>query len=292
MKSDTTNQSSFTNTKNSLENHKMSGHKDLFFDFIKKWSRLDLRNYKPKTRITGSIIVCVISLVLFVGLMTGAILGIKNVFFPGVSSEFPQVGPEESDYFSDFTDKEKWMQYLGKISVDFNNPHYFFLGSDTPRALLKFHKQLLEKKEVTFIFKPLSQDAINIVISVGDLYEIIIGDNNYKIVSVKTRLATTGEWMPVPEESGRNLIKDIRRDSEVIVKINTEHYLDGNYSLTLDVKYITSKPLKAGHQNFHGQYIFTPPFQQYKPLDISIGLINPNHQSGIAAEFISFKMEK
>jgi len=285
---------------NNLKDHKTSSCKDLFFDFIKKLSKIDLRNYKPKARIIGSIIACIILVAFSISIITGAVLGIKGVastfFWNILPSELPLVGPEKSDYFSDFTDG-KWVEHLGKFYRSFSDLNHIFLFPETPGALLKFHKPLPERKEVEFKFSPLSEDSANIVINVGNLYEIVIGDNNYKTVSVKARIDPDEKWEFIPEKQSGQLTKDMigggmRRSSEVIMKIDTEHRLDGNYFLDLKIRYIPIEPINAGYQNFHGQYIFTPHFQEYKPLDISVGLINPKLKTDVAVRFTSFKIEE
>lgn len=203
---------------------------------------------------------------------------------------------EKNEPITDFSDEKIWQQYLGQFLTNGDN-NYFSLASSNKRALLKFYKEFSEGEEVKFKFKPLSGDSANVVISVGNLYEIVIGDNDFETVSVKARSGVNGEWVSIPDKEShqlrRKIIGGVRRGSEVIVKLNTEYYhLEGNYFLDIEIKYIPKEPVNSGYQNFHSQYIFTPPFQEYASLDISIGLINPNNETDIAAEFISFKVEK
>jgi len=289
MENNKNNNKNFLANDNPRENGRKKDLKDVLRDIIKHRFGIDFREYKK----SALIILILLGIVFF--LYAVGFIRLDWDFWKSTDSGLPTTEVSPSDYYSDFID-EKWVEHLGKFYRSFNDLNHIFLFPETPRALLKFHKPLPERREIEFKFSPLSEDAANIVINVGNLYEIVIGDNNYKTVSVKARIGPDEKWESIPEKQSGLLTKDMtggmRKDSDVIMKINTEYHLDGNYFLDLKIKHIPIAPPSAGLQNFHGQYIFTVPFQEYKPLDISVGLINPKLKAGVGARFISFKIEE
>ena len=68
--------------------------------------------------------------------------------------------------------------------------------------------------------------------------------------------------------------------------------MDGNYFVKVETKFKPEKIKIGEDQILDAEYIFDPPFQSCIPLDISVGLLNSNNQSDIAARFISFEIKE
>ena len=203
-----------------------------------------------------------------------------------------ELGKEENKpKFSNFHDG-KWTEYLGTFSRN-NEINYFGLASTNNKALLKFDKQFSERELIIFEFVPLSLASANVVIHVNDLYEIVVGDDDYKTLTFKARDGWKGPWRTVPDKQGdfkKELYTGIKRGTNVVLRIITYCQMDGNYFVKIEIKFKPEKFKKEEDQILNAEYIFNPPFQECMPLDIGVGLLNPDFQSDISAKFISFEI--
>lgn len=208
----------------------------------------------------------------------------------------PPESEEEKDKsnqkISNFND-EKWTEYLGTFSRN-NETNYFGLASTNNKALLKFHKQFSERQFVIFKFTPLSMVSANIVIHVNDLYEVVVGDGDYKTLTFKARDGWKGPWRTIPDKQGdfkKELYTGIKRGTDVTLRFITYCQMDGNYFVKIEIKFKPEKIKTEEDQFLNVEYLFDPPFQDCMPLDISVGLLNPDFQSDISAKFISFEIK-
>jgi len=245
-------------------------------------------------RISLFIIALIFVICSFLSFLAAGIAGV--VYLAGLV--LPQGKQLENGYpkeieKSNFNDN-KWQESLGVFLRDNNDQNYFALNQEKDRALLKFYKNILERQEINFEFIPLSENAANIVINVNDLYEIVIGDNDYESLTLKLRESWKGVFKEVESVDGytrKPIDLGIKKKTNVLLTMNTECHLDGSYFVEIGIKFTPEKIKTDKPKTLHAQYNFNPPFQTCIPLEISVGLIN-TEQTYVAARFISFSINE
>lgn len=202
--------------------------------------------------------------------------------------------PQEDYDQSDFTD-DKWKKHLGSFLRSDDDPHYFALASTTDKGLIKFYNPFKERKLIVFEFTPLSGETANIVIHVNDFYEIVIGDGDYETLTFKARESWKSPFKKIQNEEGeleKKFLTGIKKNTDVIMRMLSYCQMDGRYNTTLEIKFKPEGVAVEENQFLHSEYVFNPPFQNCRPFDVSVGLVNPNYRSDIEAQFISFLVEK
>ncbi len=200
---------------------------------------------------------------------------------------------ENNNNHNDFD--ERWQKHLGTFLRKNDDPNYFGLASTSEKGLLKFRNPYLERELVIFKFTPLSKDTANIIMHINNFYEIVVGDNNYKALTFKARRSWDGPWEIVPTTEGemeKDMYTGIKKGTDVTMRMIGYCQMDETYFVKLEIKFKPDQVDLSEYQVLTSEYVFSPPFQECEPFDISIGLINPNHQSGIEARFLSFEIKK
>lgn len=195
---------------------------------------------------------------------------------------------------SDFNDN-KWQKHLGSFLRNDSDPNYFGLASTSDKGLIKFHNSFSERQFIVFEFTPLSENSANIIIHINDLYEVVIGDNDYKTLTLKAREGWNGPWKIIPNKEGqlkKEMYTGIKKNTDVIIRMLTYCQMDEKYFTRLEIKFKAEQIEMGENQFLVSEYVFNPPFQNCRPFDVSVGLINPNHQSDISARFLAFEIKK
>lgn len=247
--------------------------------------------------IIASIVIITFFLGAIVVVIAGAVKGIDYLASRQAQNEYtkpiPEVVVPEVVAESNFND-DQWKESLGSFLRDEKDINYFALGPEKERALLKFGKSFLERQRIIFEFIPMSEDTINVVLNVNDLYEIVIGDNDYKTITLKARDTWDGVFQEIESEDGykkKKIDAGIRRKTDVVLTMITECRVDGTYFVELGISFKPENVKTNEPQSLKVRYVFDTPFQECMSLEIGVGLINPKH-SYIAAKFVSFSIEE
>ena len=206
----------------------------------------------------------------------------------------------EDNFFdtSYFTDGE-WDTSIKRLTkeqmIDSKN-EFYLQKEDNKNFLLNFSKPIEIGKTVTFTFIPLS-DIINVIVSGNDadrsLYEIVIGDNDNKSLTVKKYFENGGHDF-IGNQNGitRKEISStgIRKGEEVNLYIKG-YCISNKHALNISMNYVPNGVNNIGIKNLESQtYKLEIPCEDF--LNISVGLIVSDPHADIKARFKEFKVEK
>ncbi len=255
----------------------------------------------PLLKLVTTIIISIFFIIIFLGTIAGAIKGIEYLYLKAsiyfserqTQNEYIKTPIKEVIAESNFNDNQ-WEESLGSFLRDEKDSNYFALGPEKERALLKFGKSFLERQRIIFEFTPMSEEAINVVLNVNDLYEIVLGDNDYETITLKARETWNGIFQEIESKDGykkKKIDAGIRKKTDVVLTMITECQVDGSYFVEVGISFKPEKIKTNEAQSLKVRYVFDTPFQECIPLEIGVGLINPKH-SYIAARFVLFSIEK
>ena len=280
--------------KNISNNKKKRGFSDLIEELIGNFLKIKkFRNYKSYIKIC----ICIFLFLLLIGVICGAIYSIFLVYeFFNSKSEKLEVdsGIDEIIEESNFID-DKWLEHFGNFLRNEDDRQYFGLASTANLGLIKFYKPFSERQLVSFEFTPLSEETANVVLHINNLYEIVIGDSDYKTLTFKARESYNGPWIIIANKEGqlkKEMLTGIKKNTDVTLRMLSYCQMDGNYFVRLELKFQAEKTETEKDQFLSSEYVFNPPFQNCRPFNISVGLLNQNYKPNIEARFLSFEIKK
>lgn len=169
----------------------------------------------------------------------------------------------------------------------------FVLASTTQRnGLLRYKKSVESDSEITFTFTPLSESSINVVITIHELYEIIIGDgDNIRRVTTKANLHEGSPMVLISanQEDAKNffLPNSFVVGKEVTVRIIQKPLVNNEFELILTVF------PEPGSEGITKNYQFPIPTEfegTEKPLRISVGVIKTQNTEDVLTRLRCFKV--
>jgi hypothetical protein len=186
---------------------------------------------------------------------------------------------------------EKWRDGLGELAVSVSDSSRIFLPPNIKSGTRRYFDPL--PRNIAFIetrFIPLGSEAINFVISIPGVYEIIVGDSDYRNVVLKR--SDGKDEIPkirVPEHNlgtERTPFKYIvKRGKEIGVNLKQEVLQNGNLWVQLDIQYWGEGQGQKLPQTF--QYEFKPSPWFEDSLFLHIGLIQDENKKDVSAEIIT-----
>lgn len=186
----------------------------------------------------------------------------------------------------------EWRIWLGNISKDFEDETHFFLPRDKNTGLFKYFGEIEDISKCEFIFVPRSDDAINYVISIDSVYQIVIGDNDYWTVSLRATDKIDGDYKAVEESRTRKtrprLLSKLKKGTRVTVFVEQFFLQDGKYSVTARVNYKPDIEIDNAFEEESFTWEFNPsPLLGLSNIDLSIGLIrSEGDESNVGANFV------
>ena len=212
----------------------------------------------------------------------------------GGNSKSQLATPSRLDHCRRF-DPTEWQTGQGVLLRDGDA---WVLASSSASGLLRYHDWIPLNDVVKVVFVPHSEREVNVVLTMHDLYEIVVGDGGYQGITVK---AAKGDGQPlklIADSKGdrRTIFPDgpMERGADVVVAIEqgVSQLGDGSYVLHLSFKRTSYNGLTP--QNVYATYNFElPPSFSYigDSGRFSIGLKRATDASRVAAEFICVEFE-
>lgn len=186
-----------------------------------------------------------------------------------------------------------WRLWLGDMSRDVRDNQHFFLATDSTQGLFKYDNVYNINWVCDFIFVPRGEKAVNYVISLDGIYQIVIGDNDYWTITMRASDVIDGPLVPIKEEKTQRdrprLLNLIKPGSIVNVTLKQGFVDDINYKVEIivDYKHDTLSDIEAEPETF--SWLFKPsPDIDIKPIELSIGLIRGRgDNTDVGASFLS-----
>lgn len=187
-----------------------------------------------------------------------------------------------------FNDSE-WMVALGQLQKQEDG--LYLLASTTHSSLLQYERSVSSGAKITFSFVPLSDLSPNVVIVVHDLFEVVIGDEGKRRVTVKANLVEGKSMSLISADNEDNksflLPEELIIGKEVYVKITQQPLLTNQQELILSITYDSSKDPVV--KSYH--FPIPPEFKASdKPIRVSVGMINTDNEEDILIRFKCFKV--
>lgn len=207
-----------------------------------------------------------------------------------INIEPPKV--EEPDVFSkcDLGTGE-WVRWFGKINQDFEDKTHFILPVNSGGALFKYVGKIDDFSSCEFVFIPRGENSVNYVISLDEIYQIVIGDNDFWTIAMRATDAIGGDLVPIREDSTQKtrprLLSKIKNGTTVKVALKQGFIGDGNYQIELVVTYKPDTTALDETQTSEFVWTFEPSPAILEKPSLSVGLIRGmGDKSEIGVKFI------
>jgi len=194
--------------------------------------------------------------------------------------------------------KDKWQLWLGEMSRDVRDDSHYFLPDNSYRGLFKYESEINNVSVCEFIFVPRGDSVINYVISFSGVFQVVIGDNDYKTVTLRASDAIDGPLYPIKEiQSGSvrpRLSSTVKPGSSIRVKLQQKSLDNGRYEVRVSVTYKNNVQENTEDSTEDFLWEFNPsPSIDLHALELSIGLIRGQGDvSSIGVSFISPNLDQ
>ena len=211
-----------------------------------------------------------------------------------VGTDINIVTPEDDtpDVFSkcDLSNGE-WVRWLGKINQDFEDKTHFTLPVNSSGALFKYLGKIDDFSSCEFVFIPRSESSINYVISLDEIYQIVIGDNDFWTVALQATDAIGSDPVRILEDVTQKtrprLLSKIKNGTTVRVALNQGFTDDGKYRIELTVTYKPDTTELDATQTSKFTWTFEPSPAILENPSLSVGLIRGSgDKSEIGVKFV------
>lgn len=211
-----------------------------------------------------------------------------------INIEVPQ--DDVSDTFSkcDLSEGE-WVRWFGKINQDFEDKTHFTLPANSNSALFKYVGKIEDFSTCEFTFIPRSENSVNYVLSLDDVYQIVIGDNDFWTIAARATDSIGGDLVPIKEDSTQKtrprLTNKIKNGTTVRVVLNQKFVDTTTYQIELVVSYKPDSVTLNETQTSTFTWTFEPSPAILENPSLSVGLIRGGEdKSEIGVNFISPSM--
>lgn len=197
-------------------------------------------------------------------------------------------------------DKSLW-EFVSSGTISFNIENQgFYLANSAKSAQIKYRTPVSFGKNFNFRIVPLSLDVLNFVITRNDMYEITIGDNDMKTVSLKAAKTEGTTMDPVEEKNFRGiddgnpyrpqLLYPFLAERELTVSIYETDYDNGIVQVKLVLQYVHDDSTDSlVSQEF--EFDFVPMARWEKKDTISIGLIRGGAEGEVGVTILEPKID-
>ena len=207
-----------------------------------------------------------------------------------INIETPKKDAEDAFTKCDLNSGE-WVRWLGAVNQDFEDKTHFILPTNSSGALFKYVGKIDDISSCEFVFIPRSENSINYVLSLDEIYQIVIGDNDFWTIALRATDAIGGELIPIEEDTTQKtrprLLNKIKNGTTVKVVLNQKFIDEDTYQIELNVTYKPDTDRLNEMQIDKFTWTFEPSPAILKKPSLSVGLIRGlEDKSEISVNFV------
>jgi hypothetical protein len=182
-----------------------------------------------------------------------------------------------------------WGNATGDLAFYGKNTNRMILPNGTVSGLLKYNEKINSSSMFDLHFVPYGDRAINFVVSLPEIYEIVIGDGDYRTVTLKVSPGVGQQFQPLlavgRDKERVSLGHEIKKGSQVGLNIKQELLPSGHLWVQFDISYWPTEINDVVTEPF--AYEFNPSPKIHDALYLELGLFrNARDESAIEVEMI------
>lgn len=268
--------------------------KNWFDRFVKNRIRLDKEEHATIYYIVLiTFIACLI--IIFCGAIYGSVCLISWAFSGDKTDpSIPETPSPPSENECKKFDLVEWQTGQGQL-IQENN--IWSVAPGSRKGLLRYPKSISLSSEIEVVFMPHSEEQINFVLLVHDLYEVVVGDGGYQGTNLKIWDGQKWKIINNTEDYPRNIFEKGELSPGNVITIVLEQDIsrleDNSYEVNISILY--SPRIEGEDDKLFATYDFPlPPEFKYKEetARLSMGLLAANNGTKVSAEFLCFKVSK
>ena len=287
---------------------KSRGVPQMIDDFIYEKYNIRLSDYNKLARVAFAIVVFVPIIVVFVTMVGNknhqANIGSSWNFFSQQGNKSQSLNTKQGDnseainvqtgdnslvyiFGKDDQNKiiftpDKWNDGEGNLAALRKDPSTLILPLNFTSGLLRYDEPINTDVDYEIIFKPLGDKAINFVINIPEIYEIIIGDGDYETITLKYSLGLSQPVNVLVSEKNTGQERPkinyrVNKDSEIKINMVQKKMPNGNLWIKFDIHYWgEGKEQGKIPQSFSYEFVPSPLIED--SLFLNLGLIRGDYQ--------------
>lgn len=187
-----------------------------------------------------------------------------------------------------------WETGQGELT---NYDSVWILSTSSPNGMFRFKDLVPINTDLRVVFVPHSDSQVNFVITMHDIYEVVVGDGSYQGITVKVAQGNNQKMKIIPNTDGftRNIFDDgeMEKGNAITVILDQGISLLDNGEYELNLKLSRGSAISDSTKKVFATYNFPLPpkfsFGEETGGRVSIGLRAATDKSKIATEIICFE---
>lgn len=184
---------------------------------------------------------------------------------------------------------DEWTTGQGNLVIDDPELNKYVVTSDSKSSTQLYERSISSQSTIRFIFTPLTEEFINVIVLFHDFYEIVIGDGDRRSVTAKD---VNQNYLFTEQGDGKIVISNnLPVGKDVDVTITQKPLNSDTQRVLIDIKYFDGIDKK--HKRESGVFEIPIP-DSFKNTDksirVSTGILNTQETIDTAAQFKCFKV--
>lgn len=211
-----------------------------------------------------------------------------NIVHPASKSQIAAVGGLDCKQFN----PSEWDRGQGQLNFDGS---VWSVATGSPNGLLRFGERIPLDSNIEVTFVPASAKQVNFIITMHDIYELVVGDGSYQGITLKTAKGDNQKMKLTPTVDGKRRVifqnghMEPGADVKVVINQGVSRLENGSYELNLRIARTSFAETPSSIPTVYATYNFLlPPRFNYKDemAWFSVGLKAASDRSLVAVEIL------